>query len=262
MLDQSSSMSDSLAGGQATRWTAVGSGIEGFLAQPGSASFGLQYFGLAQSCPLTCNVDADCGGCGPCQTGFCLGGGDSCAPADYATPNVEIGPVQSVATNVMASLATHSPDTGSPTSAALQGAVDHAGTYAGAHAEADVVALLITDGDPDECDVNAGDINTIASTALDGAERHPHGRHFPRRFATVRRRDRAGGRHRQRRRAHDRLGHLSGDHRRGNRTLRPAHPGERRSDHPASSDRRPGHNRAARKRRLRGSLQRRARVLR
>jgi hypothetical protein len=171
MLDQSSSMSDSLAGGQATRWTAVGSGIEGFLAQPGSASFGLQYFGLAQSCPLTCNVDADCGGCGPCQTGFCLGGGDSCAPADYATPNVEIGPVQSVATNVMASLATHSPDTGSPTSAALQGAVDHAGTYAGAHAEADVVALLITDGDPDECDVNAGDINTIASTALDGAER-------------------------------------------------------------------------------------------
>lgn len=171
MLDQSSSMSDSLAGGQATKWMAVGSGIEAFLAAPGSASFGLQYFGLAQSCPVTCNVDADCGGCGPCETGICLGGGDSCTAADYAMPEVEIAPAQSVATSVMASLATHSPSTGSPTSAALQGAVDHAAAYAAAHANADVVALLITDGDPSECDTNTGDIDMIASTALGGAER-------------------------------------------------------------------------------------------
>jgi hypothetical protein len=71
----------------------------------------------------------------------------------------------------MVSLGMHSPGTGSPTSAALQGAVDHAAAYAGAHTGADVVALLITDGAPDECDTTTGDIDTIASTALAGTAR-------------------------------------------------------------------------------------------
>jgi hypothetical protein len=179
MLDQSSSMSETVNGG-GTKWTTVTSALGTFVQQPGldGISVGMQYFGVpsggATCSALTCTIDADCGAaaCGPCTSGVCLGffssAGDSCTAADYATPAVEIAPLPGVATTIESSMGMHSPTTGTPTSAALQGAVDHAKTWKQAHPSDAVVAVLATDGEPSGCDENLADIDAIAATALAG----------------------------------------------------------------------------------------------
>ena len=174
MLDQSGSMSDSVAGG-GTKWQSVTSALDTFVQQPGldGVSVGLQYFGVPPgggTCSvLACNTDADCGAsaCGPCVSNLCLGyfgsASDSCTASDYATPAVEIAPLPGVASQITTSISMHSPTTGTPTSAALQGAIDHAKAWSTAHAGDAVVAVFATDGDPSECDTDLGHINAIAA---------------------------------------------------------------------------------------------------
>jgi len=177
MLDQSTSMSESVTGG--TKWSTVTTALGAFLQQPGldGVSVGLQFFGVSHQGPactvLQCTADSDCGtGCGPCAFGFCTGVlssvGDSCTASDYATPNVEIAPLPGVANALTTAMAAHSPSTGTPTSAALQGAVDHAKAWRMSHPSDAVVAVLATDGEPSGCDEDLGHIDTIASTALAG----------------------------------------------------------------------------------------------
>lgn len=178
MLDQSSSMKDSVSGG-GTKWSTVTSALGTFLQQPGldGVSVGIQYFGVPPSATcstLSCTVDADCGAaaCGPCVANVCLGffssAGDSCSASDYATPAVEIATLPGVASQIVSSMGMHSPTTGTPTSAALQGAVDHAKAWKQSHASDAVVAVLATDGDPSECDTSLPNIDAIAATALAG----------------------------------------------------------------------------------------------
>jgi hypothetical protein len=62
----------------------------------------------------------------------------------------------------------HSPTTSTPTSAALQGAVDHAKAWKQSHPSDAVVAVLATDGDPSECDTSLPNIDAIAANALAG----------------------------------------------------------------------------------------------
>jgi hypothetical protein len=177
MLDQSGSMSDSVGGG-GTKWSAVTSAIDTFTQQPGldGVSVGLQYFaqpqGGGQCTQLTCVHDSDCGpmSCGPCVVGFCAGiittGADSCNAADYAHADVEIAPLPGVATAIHTSMGHHSPSTSTPTSAALQGAIDHASAWGHAHAGDAAVVVLATDGDPTECDTSLPDIDAIAAAGL------------------------------------------------------------------------------------------------
>ncbi len=180
MQDQSGSMSDTVASG-GTKWQAVTGAIGDFVSQPGldGISVGIQYFPLPASgggsCTVTsCTTDADCGGsaCGPCIVGMCLGaaGGssDSCTVADYATPEVEIAALPGVASAIKASLAKHGPTNSTPTSAALQGAADHAKAWATAHPGHKVAVVMATDGLPTECDTTSADIVKIASDAYGG----------------------------------------------------------------------------------------------
>jgi hypothetical protein len=178
MLDQSASMLDPVAGGQ-SKWQAVTAALETFVMTPQTGvSVGLQYFGLPPgtmrggSCTprAHCNTDADCGGapnfCAPAFGCFCGGfGGDSCNAADYAIPDVEIAPLPGVGARISASIGNHMPTTSTPTSAALQGATQHASDWAKAHPGHVVIALLATDGDPTECDTTIPDIEAIASMA-------------------------------------------------------------------------------------------------
>jgi hypothetical protein len=76
---------------------------------------------------------------------------------------VEIAPLPGVATAIGSSLAGHSPNAGNALSAALQGALDHATTWAGAHAADKTVVVIVTDTAPSECDMNISDIAAIAS---------------------------------------------------------------------------------------------------
>jgi len=185
MLDQSGSMNDMVAGGT-TKWAAVTSALNTFVMTPQQGvSVGLQYFGLppsggggdAGSCMNggTCMSSADCGG-GVCipfaNRCFCGGGGgfgaDSCNGPDYARAEVEIAPLPGVANAISSSISMHMPSTSTPTSAALQGATQHASDWAKAHPGDVSIAVLATDGDPTECDTNIADIQMIASTAASG----------------------------------------------------------------------------------------------
>jgi hypothetical protein len=123
-------------------------------------------------CPAPGTAD-----CGADVNGFPLGAcdvmtsstcafGDSCTATDYAAPAVTIASLPGVAPTVIASLGAHSPSGNTPTSAALQGAIDQASTYAAAHTGHTVVAVLATDGIPDECMPNVTALAQIAATGL------------------------------------------------------------------------------------------------
>src|SRR5262249_54229158 len=129
-----------------------------------------------------CSSDAQCGaGCGPCVQpipgfGACAGfnpGGDSCNAADYARPEVEIAALPGVASSIINSMSTHTPTTGTPTSAALQGAIDHAKAWSTAHANDAVAVIFATDGDPQECDTNLANIDAIAAAGFNGTPKIP-----------------------------------------------------------------------------------------
>ncbi|HEY2514232.1 MAG TPA: hypothetical protein VGI39_25370, partial [Polyangiaceae bacterium] len=188
MLDQSGSMSEQVAG-NTSKWAAVTGALNTFVSGTNTAgiSVGLQYFGLPPgggggttnpSCPTTCQQTSDCGATGgPCVVGFCVGciaggtgggGADSCTAADYAKADVEIAALPGVGSAITASIAKHSPSTSTPTSAALQGAVNHAQDWAKSHTSDIVIAVLATDGDPTECDTNLTNINAIAAAGVSG----------------------------------------------------------------------------------------------
>lgn len=166
MLDQSGSMD----GG---KWDAVTTAIASFVNQPAAAGIGvgINYFPYTggATCPMTCTTDADCGSCGPCFQvpvfgGLCTGD-DSCDVLDYATPDVPIAPLPGVAQAILDSMAAHGPTGGTPTSAALQGAVDYASSWSAANPNHVTIVVLATDGDPTSCDTNLANINAIAASA-------------------------------------------------------------------------------------------------
>ena len=176
MLDQSGSMTDAVSGG-GDKWNAVTTAFKTFVNQPGTAGIGIgiQYFPLDASgggCPPTCAIDADCGAFGPCFIGICVacagGSSDSCVSADYAKPDVEIAPLPGAASAFTASINKHKPTNSTPTSAALQGAIDHAKAWGTMHPDHVVIDVLATDGDPTECDIDLNHINAIAAAGVSG----------------------------------------------------------------------------------------------
>ncbi len=180
MLDQSGSMSDPPSGGSGTRWAAVTAALNAFAAQPEAAGIGvgIQYFpldgGLSCSAVPFCSTDADCGdpGCGPCMGlggfGACIGGGDSCVVADYATPDVGIGVLPGNAAALSASMGSHGPTGNTPTKPALEGAIDYATAWANQNPGHATIVVLATDGDPNVCDSDLPAINAIASAGANG----------------------------------------------------------------------------------------------
>lgn len=139
MLDYSASMQMN------GKWTGITNAINSFVQQPTSGiSVGMQYFAQVAPPPdggaiagLFCLIPSLC---------------DSCDPAAYAMPAIEIAPLPGVASQITSSLAAHTtPNTATPTGPALQGAIDHATTWANAHPMDATVVILATDGDPSEC---------------------------------------------------------------------------------------------------------------
>lgn len=185
MLDQSGSMGEPVAGG-GTKWGAVTQALTTFVNQPGldGVSIGIEYFGLGGNCGVfdLCSVDADCPvGCSKCvgadpaqgTKGFCNSatqGQDSCSAADYAQPEVEIAPLPGVGPAIVTSMSQHHPGSGTPTSAALQGAIDHGYAWAKAHPFHVTTVLLATDGQPSVCDTSIANIEQIAAA---GAAKTP-----------------------------------------------------------------------------------------
>jgi hypothetical protein len=148
MLDRSFSMDEDVGGGTTTKWAAVSSALTSFVGQSlQGTSVGLQYFP---------------------QTDWSAPEGNSCDAAKYAAPEVEIGPLGQTATSIVASINRQTRLSGTPTSAALQGALDHARAWAAAASNAShsVVVVLATDGDPTTCDTDLGRIGAMAAAGV------------------------------------------------------------------------------------------------
>lgn len=89
--------------------------------------------------------------------------GTECGAAVYAAPAVPISDLPGGAGALVASLQATEPEGRTPTAPALQGAIDQARSWAGAHPDHKVVAVLATDGLPTEC--TPTDINQVAAIA-------------------------------------------------------------------------------------------------
>jgi hypothetical protein len=159
MLDQSTSMNETLPNSTQTRWQAVTSAIVNFLNTPQATQLGvgIGYFGL------------------PAVGG--TPGASSCDVNAYATPDVEIGALSdpTVVTALTSSIGRHAPSSFTPTGPALAGAILHAQTWAAAHPDRPTIVVLATDGFPSTCmpsdlQVIANDIVApAASAAADSA---------------------------------------------------------------------------------------------
>ena len=136
MFDRSGSM------GQLSKWTSCVAGMESFFAAPASNGIfaSLQFFRQQNN---------------------------ECAAASYATPAVPVTALPNAAP-FTAALTANSPNGGTPTLPALQGAVQYAKTVkAGLTKGEKVAVVLVTDGDPNDCAANPN--NAAAAAAEVGA---------------------------------------------------------------------------------------------
>jgi Mg-chelatase subunit ChlD len=109
----------------------------------------------------------ECGGGNECihvTEGFCLGQ-SSCDAAAYASPAVEIAPLEEVRDSILDSLDVHRPDGDTPTGPALDGLIRwaQANSLDNPHP---TIAVLATDGVPTACDVI--EVGQIAEYAAQG----------------------------------------------------------------------------------------------
>jgi hypothetical protein len=178
-------MNSRIGMGMETRWGAVTKAIGDFVGRPeaNGLGVGISYFGPSRdpSCDniaATCTKDSDCAGtCGPCVPfvagspyKICQGvlGPDGCDLKYYAAPETPIAPLPGNAQAILDSLGRHQPQGGTPTSAALQGAVNFCKQWATDHPGRVVVNVLATDGLPEDCDTDPANIQRIAATAFGG----------------------------------------------------------------------------------------------
>jgi len=176
MMDKSGSM-------DGAKWTAVTGAIKTFVDQPSAVGIGvgLQYFPLSSGvqCLATfCATDADCGpvACGPCQPpplpgfpGVCGGASaSSCDVGAYAKPAVVISNLPGVAPVIKSSLNSTTPSGGTPTSAALDGAITYTKQWMTMNPNAVGVVIFATDGEPSDCNTDLAVINGLAKAGVDG----------------------------------------------------------------------------------------------
>ena len=161
MLDRSGSMSGS-------RWSAVKSALSTFMSSPESAGMGigLSYYPLPT--PEFCVTDADCGLYGPCFLGVCMELNEVCDPSYFAQPAVPIGLLPPWSNEIKKSLDNTSPSGGTPTGPALEGAYLYAKQRAKQLPNHKVVVVLVTDGEPNECNMDNVAIANLAKSALNG----------------------------------------------------------------------------------------------
>jgi hypothetical protein len=144
MLDKSNSMLEPVAMG-GDKWTAVTKAIRDFVNAPeaNGIGVGLGYFSQHPDEPFMCEV------------------------ARYANPTVPIASLPGAATAITNAIANIVPQGDTPTSAALQGALQYAKTWAAAHPGRQTIVVLATDGDPNKCEpIATAQIKQFAADAL------------------------------------------------------------------------------------------------
>ncbi len=87
----------------------------------------------------------------PTFPGFCSN--DKCDFASYSQPKVEIGTMAGNASKIIGAMQAENPMGGTPTHAALVGAIEHAQKWVAKHLDHKVIVVLATDGQPTSCPV-------------------------------------------------------------------------------------------------------------
>jgi hypothetical protein len=125
-------------------WASVTQAFTQFLNAPESSGIGvgLQFFGMS------------------CDTTF------------YATPKVAIAPLPGNAQAIQAAFPVL-PIESTPTEPALKGAIDYAKTWQMGHADHKVVVLLVTDGEPTECNSTVPSVTAVAAGGFSGSPSIP-----------------------------------------------------------------------------------------
>jgi hypothetical protein len=98
--------------------------------------------------------------------------GQSCDVATYSTPKVPIAPLPGNAASIQAAFPIL-PIESTPTEPALKGAIAHARSWQTGHADHKVVVLLVTDGEPTECNSTVQSVTQVAAEGFSGTSSIP-----------------------------------------------------------------------------------------
>ncbi|HET9957682.1 MAG TPA: vWA domain-containing protein [Polyangiaceae bacterium] len=157
MMDRSVSMNELVPGTQTRRWDALHDAVEAFVNSDsiGSIGAGIGFFGIsgAKDDTLDCSVER------------------------YAEPTVEIGPLSETGPDLVQAMADTVPGGLTPTTPALQGAIQYAKGWAKGHPGRATVVVLVTDGYPTQCP-DQPSISAIADAAREGYQGTPSIRSF------------------------------------------------------------------------------------
>lgn len=169
LVDSSGSMAEDVQGG--TKWEVVTRALVDFLQDPRNSELGAGIGYFPNSVPTDCSSNpSDCFCIPFINLCFVLSGG-SCSVADYAEPAVPLAVPASTA-DIISNLRAREVAGGTPTRAALEGALQYLEQWAELHPERKPVLVLATDGDPTGCDGNIPEtIADLAATALAGPQK-------------------------------------------------------------------------------------------
>jgi len=169
-----------------SRWGAVTAALEQFIAEPSSAGLGvgLGFFPLGEeklSCIQQCdlaNPSCDCYAACGCKAQDCACNvpgtkgcsctnpgpidAERCKPPNFDFPAAPVSPLPASAASLTQTIDDQLQGGGTPTYAALQGALDYASGWAKKHPARRMAVVFATDGEPAGC----GPDNTIANAAL------------------------------------------------------------------------------------------------
>jgi hypothetical protein len=119
---------------------------------------------IGKSCGRDPDTNMQLGMCVAPSSSICLATAD-CRPATYAAPATPIAALPGAQAALVKTIRDAVPDGLTPSGPALQGAIDQAHSWAMAHPERQVVAVLATDGLPTLCDpVEIADVAALAAT--------------------------------------------------------------------------------------------------
>ena len=167
LVDSSGSMGEPVSGG--SKWGVVSAALVAFLNDPRNAGTGVGIGYFPSVAPSNT--------CAPGQAGcFCIPiinlcfstEGGSCASSDYAKPAVPLA-LPPPLSAVVSDIGLHDIGGGTPTTPALDGALQYLSQWAGQHPERKPLLVLATDGEPSGCDPNTPqDVADVAAAALAG----------------------------------------------------------------------------------------------
>jgi hypothetical protein len=98
--------------------------------------------------------------------------GRACDVATYSTPKVPIATLPGNAAAIQAAFPIL-PLESTPTDPALRGAIEHARSWQTSHLDHKVVVLLVTDGEPTECNSTVQSVTQVAANGFSGAPSIP-----------------------------------------------------------------------------------------